>query len=134
GASCFSLLTRAKATLRWAVGLLGLAFAAYYAYVVLAEAAQMPGAAAILADLAVTAHFAGEALAVLWTFALFWAVGPLAPRGEERTPWSRPRLAIAAVPAILIAIAPFFETWLQGVLVRMSLGFTLFLPPLVYAL
>ena len=36
--------------------------------------------------------------------------------------------------AVLIAVAPFFETWLQGVLVRMSLGFTLFLPPLVYAL
>ena len=138
-AGVFALQAQEKPTLRLALGLLGLAFVGYYIYVLLAIVAGLqttgqPTGQSAAGDTAVWAHFFGEGLAMLWVFALFWAVGPLAPPGERRTPWSRRRLAIAIVPGVLIAVAPLFETWMQGVLARMSLGFTLFLPTPVYAL
>jgi hypothetical protein len=82
----------------------------------------------------VDAHFIGEALAAAWALALGWALGPLAPRREGRPPVRGRRLLVALVPGIALAVAPLFETWMQGVLARMSIGFTLFLPPPVYAL
>jgi hypothetical protein len=60
-------------------------------------------------------------------------VGPLAPRGEGRTPFRPLRLAVALLPGLFLAAAPLFETWMQGVLARMSVGFTLFLPSPVIA-
>jgi hypothetical protein len=136
GAGLFALTAQAKPTLRLAIGTLGLAFAGYYIYV-LGEVVRAPGGdttASGAGDLGIVAHFTGEALAILWTFALFWAVGPLAPRSEGRTRFSLPRLLVALIPGILLAVAPFFETWMQGVLARMSVGFALFLPPPVIAL
>jgi hypothetical protein len=138
-AGLFALKAQVKLTLRLAVGLLGVAFVGYFVYVLLAVVAglQTTGQAlgqSTAGDAAVWAHFIGEGFAVLWVFAVFWAVGPLAPPGEGRTPWSWRRLAVAVVPGLLIAITPLFETWMQGVLARMSIGFTLFLPTPVYAL
>ena len=112
---------------RVAVGLLGLGYAGSYLYVIGAELAKDPTAPPSLADVAVAVHFAGEALVVAWAVALVIAVA-----AGRRVQWGR--LALACVPGVAVAIAPLFETWLQGVLVRMSLGFTLFLPSPLYAL
>ncbi len=149
--------------LRRALGLLGLSFAGYYVYVLLTIVGglQTTGQSLeqnTLGNIAIWAHFLGEGVAMLWIFALFWAVGPfrlhvtanrtlmgrtftvtwvvgpLGPAAGGATVFSWPRLAIALVPGLLIAIAPLFETWMQGVLARMSVGFTLFLPTPVYAL
>lgn len=136
-AGLFALAGQAKPTLRLAVGLLGLAYAGSYVYVLSQIGRPAPGAGAAAdggGDLGITAHFVGEALAFAWAFAVFWAVGPWAPRGEGRTPFRPLRLAVALLPGLFLAAAPLFETWMQGVLARMSIGFTLFLPSPVIAL
>jgi hypothetical protein len=135
----FALTAPAKPTLRLAVGLLGLAFAGYFVFVVLDEISKLETVgqgltAGTLGEVGVWAHAAGEACAAAGALALGWALGPFAPRAEGRTPLRVRRLLVALVPGVLLAVAPLFETWLQGVLVRMSIGFTLFLPPPVYAL
>jgi hypothetical protein len=138
-AGTFALTTTARPTLRLAVGLLGLAFAGYFVFVVLDEVSKLETVgqglnAGSVGEVGVWAHFAGEALAVASALALGWALGPLAPRREGRPPVRVGRLLVALVPGIALAVAPLFETWMQGVLARMSIGFTLFLPPPVYAL
>lgn len=135
----FALTAQAKPTLRLAVGLLGLAFAGYFIFVVLDEISKLETVgqgltAGTLGEVGVWAHAAGEACAAAGALALGWALGPFAPRAEGRTPLRVRRLLVTLVPGVLLAVAPLFETWLQGVLVRMSIGFTLFLPPPVYAL
>lgn len=138
-AARFALTAPVKPTLRLAVGLLGLSFAGYFVFVVLDEISKLETVgqgltAGTVGDLGVWAHALGEACAAAWALALGWALGPFAPRAEGRTPLRLGRLLVALVPGILLAVAPLFETWMQGVLARMSIGFTLFLPPPVYAL
>jgi hypothetical protein len=138
GAAWFAFTARTHAALRLAVGLLGLAFAGYFVFVVLDEGSKLETVgqaltAGTLGDLGVWAHALGEGSAVAWALVVGWALGPFAPGRAGRVPLRLGRLLIALVPGVLLAVAPLFETWMQGVLARMSIGFTLFLPPPVYA-
>jgi len=138
GAAWFALMARTHAALRLAVGLLGLAFAGYFVFVVLDEVSKLETVgqaltAGTLGDIGVWAHALGEGSAVAWALVVGWALGPFAPGRAARVPLRLGRLLIALVPGVLLAVAPLFETWMQGVLARMSIGFTLFLPPPVYA-
>jgi hypothetical protein len=139
GAARFALTARTQPALRLAVGLLGLAFAGYFVFVVLDELSKLETVgqaltAGTLGEIGVWAHALGEGSAVAWALVVGWALGPFAPGRTARVPLRWGRLLIALVPGVLLAVAPLFETWMQGVLARMSIGFTLFLPPPVYAL
>ena len=139
GAARFALRARTQPALRLAVGLLGLAFAGYFVFVILDELSKLETVgqaltAGTLGEIGVWAHALGEASAVAWALAVGWALGPFGARRAGRPPLHLGRLLIALVPGVLLAVAPLFETWMQGVLARMSIGFTLFLPPPVYAL
>jgi hypothetical protein len=137
-AARFALTARTQPALRLAVGLLGLAFAGYFVFVVLDEVSKLETVgqaltAGTLGDIGVWAHALGEGSAVAWALVVGWALGPFAPGRAGRVPLRWQRLLVALVPGVLLAVAPLFETWMQGVLARMSIGFTLFLPPPVYA-